>query len=230
MYRILKMHFLKNTLLILLLLSFAFTSAAQENNDYEYKSEIIWGINKNTNGGLIGGVFMKYGKQIKPKLYTTYGLELSNVKHPKEQRIPTLTGSSYIDQKVNYLYAIRLQYGIEKILFKKAPQQGAQVNALVAVGPTFGVVAPYFISVNQDNEILGSAKLFHGLGDSKIKLGGNLKAAINFEFGTFKRNVTGFEFGFMVEAFPNEIVILKNATNKSVYTSAYISIFYGRRK
>ena len=37
--------------------------------------------------------------------------------------------------KSNYLYAIRLQYGRDIILFKKAPQQGVEIKLVTAIGP-----------------------------------------------------------------------------------------------
>ncbi|MDN5203552.1 hypothetical protein QQ008_19345 [Fulvivirgaceae bacterium BMA10] len=215
--------------------------------DYEYSSEIIWGINKNTNGGLIGGFILKYGRAVKDNYFETFGLELSNVKHPKEVRTQSITGNSFIWGKQNYLYAIRLQYGREKILFRKAPQQGVQINAFLAGGPTVGVVTPYYITVQTSliestsvpfnpnvhtnrRSILGAGTLFQGLGESQIKLGGNVKTGLNFEFGTFKRHVTGFEVGFMLEAFTEDIIIVPNAENRNIYPSAFITLFYGSRR
>ena len=234
-------------LVTLLLIFYSQLSPAQIKQEYDYTSEMIWGINKNTNGGLIGGFMIKRGREINNGLFEVMGVELSNVKHPKEQRTQTLNGSTYIWGKQNYLYSIRLQYGREKILFKKAPQQGVQINAHLSVGPTIGLVTPYYISeslgpfesrsvpfdpdihINQRN-IIGTGRLFKGLGESDVKIGANLKSAMIFEFGTFKRNVTGFEVGFMLEAFTEEIVIVPQADNRAIFPSAFITLFYGSRK
>lgn len=234
-------------LVTLLLFSFSPFSTAQIKQEYDYSSEVIWGINKNTNGGLIGGFILKYGREINNGFFETFGVELSNVKHPKEQRTQTANGSTFIWGKQNYLYAIRFQYGREKILFKKAPQQGVQINAHLSVGPTVGLVTPYYISValgpfesrsvpfdpvihqNQRN-IIGTGRLFQGLGESDIKIGANLKSALIFEFGTFKRNVTGFEVGFMLEGFTEEIIIVPQADNRAIFPSAFITLFYGSRR
>jgi hypothetical protein len=222
---------------------------AQLKQDYEYSSEVIWGINKNTNDGLIGGFILKYGRERRENTFETFGLELINVKHPKEERTQTPNGSTFIWGKEKYLYSIRFQYGREKILFKKAPQQGVQISASLAGGPTIGVVAPYYITIspsgtletrtvpfdmekhgNQKRNIIGTGGVFQGIGESTIQPGINAKTSLNFEFGTFKRHVTGFEVGFLVEAFAKEIVIIPNTENKSVFTSAFITLFYGARK
>ncbi len=222
-------------------------ATSQIKQDYDYTSEIIWGINKNTNGGLIGGFILKYGREINNGFYETFGLELSNVKHPKEQRTQTANGSTFIWGKQNYLYAVRFQYGREKIIFKKAPQQGVQINALLAAGPTLGFVTPYYISIatgpfesqsvpfdpqvhTSQRNIIGTGRLFEGLGDASVKIGANAKAALNFEFGTFKRAVTGFELGFMLEAYTEDIIIVPEAENRSIFPSAFITLFYGSRK
>lgn len=223
----------------------SFPLLSQDTEDYEYTREFIWGINKNTNGGLIGGIVFKYSQALKPTLFQSYGIELVNVKHPKEVRRHTYNGNSYIHAKENYLYSVRLQYGREKILFKKAPQQGVQVTGILAAGPTIGVVAPYYIQVYVDNfttitvpnkpnqnqgDIAGTGGIFQGIEDSKIKLGANIKASVSFEFGTFKNSVTGFEAGFLLEAFPEEIMIIPGAKNNKIFTSAFLTILFGTRR
>ncbi len=234
---------------VLLVFCVSLSSHAQDTEDYEYTREFIWGINKNTNSGLIGGLVFKYSKAITPKTFQTFGVELVNVKHPKEIRYSSrFTGNTFIFEKINHFYAIRGQYGREWVIFKKAPQQGIQINGHISGGPTLGIVAPYYVeipgqndnsrSVRYDpndityntNDIYGTGGIFKGLGESKIQLGLNVKTSFVFEFGTFKNNVTGFETGFMVEAFPNEIPMLAFVENKSLWTSAFITLFYGSRR
>src|ERR1041384_3610457 len=95
---------------------------AQTQDSYEYQSEFTWGINKNTYGGLIGGFVFKKARKLNERVLETYGLEIMNVKHPQETRKTATSGNSFIFGKSNYLYALRLQYGRDIILFKKAPQ------------------------------------------------------------------------------------------------------------
>src|SRR5690606_34211602 len=117
---------------------------AQTQDSYEYQSEFTWGINKNTSGGLIGGVVFKKARKLTERQLESYGLEIMNVKHPQERRVnSSTTGNFFIYGKSNYLYALRLQYGRDLILFKKAPQQGVEIKAVFAAGPTIGIVAPY---------------------------------------------------------------------------------------
>lgn len=225
---------------------------AQERDLYDYNKEYIWGINKNTNSGLIGGLAGKFGRRIEGEHFQTFGLEIVNVKHPKElRRVSGLSGNTYILGKSNYLFSIRPQYGQEWTIFKKAPQQGVQVNAIFAGGPTIGVVMPYYIQINSrsngagsvqtvpynpanpnhgEGSIIGSGPFLRGIGDSQLNIGANIKAALSFEFGTFKNDVTGFEAGFQLEAFSRKVEIVPSAINRSIYPSAFIMLFYGYRK
>lgn len=223
-------------------------SGAQTQDSYDYQSEFTWGINKNTSGGLIGGLVFKKARKLNDRVLETFGLELMNVKHPQEvRRNSTTTGNFFIFGKSNYLYAIRLQYGRDFILFKKAPQQGVEIKFITAIGPTIGIVAPYYVeyypsaadgftsrgqwnpSITVDN-IAGTGRLFEGIGQSKITPGINAKLAFNFELGTIKSQVTGFEAGFLLDAYAKEIELMPTTKNYSVFPILFITLFYGSRK
>ncbi|WP_373400212.1 hypothetical protein V8V91_11780 [Algoriphagus halophilus] len=236
-------------LLPLLFIFVAIDTFAQRDDigNYEYDKEYLFGVNKNTNGGLIGGFVFKVGTRITDEQFSFWSIELSNVKNPKEVRYNTVLGNSYIFGKSNYLYAIRPQYGREIVLFKKAPNQGVQVSALAAFGPSLGLIAPYYIeyalnrvetvSEQYDPEvhqsrfnILGTGRLFQGIGQSELAIGANVKAAFNFEFGVFRSNVTGLELGYMLEGFTKEIPLIPTAENRQLFQSVYFTFYYGFRK
>jgi hypothetical protein len=233
-------------LFILLAFSLSFSAFAQTQDSYEYQSEFTWGINKNTSGGLIGGLAFKKGRKLKnDRILETFGLELMLVKHPQETRRNGALGNLYIFGKRNYLYALRLQYGRDLILFKKAPQQGVEIKAVFATGPSLGIVSPYYVeygagnsqftnfapySKNLEGNIYGPGRLFQGLGESNLVVGANLKAAINFELGTIKSQVTGFETGLLLDAYTKKIELMEDAKRYSFYPTLFITLFYGNRK
>lgn len=230
---------------LFLLSAGAFSQAP--NNNYDYNTEIVWGITKNTSSGLIGGFVFKHSKAISNKQFRTLGLELVNVKHSNEVRLNSLqTGNFFIWAKEIYLYSIRGQYGRELVLFKKAPQQGIQINAQLAGGPSIGILAPYYIEIStsglsQDkvpyeagrysfDEILGTGNLFQGLFESNVTVGVNAKASLSFEFGAFKSNVSGVELGFLVDAYVQPVEIIPAAENSAVFPTAFITFYYGTRR
>jgi hypothetical protein len=240
-----KLNFLY--LVFFFLLTLPALAQREDAGNYEYDREYLLGVNKNTNGGMIGGLALKVGTRLDDSQFSFFGLELANVKHPKEVRYTTVTGNNYIFGKSNYLYAIRPHYGREVILFKKAPNQGVQVSALAAVGPSIGLVAPYFIeyainrvetvveqydpAVHQSRfNILGTGQLLEGIGQSKLAIGGMAKAALYFEFGVFKSNATGLEVGYQVEGFQKKVPLILREQNKQFFQSAYFTLFFGFRK
>ena len=232
---------------ILIVAALINSAFAQNDDAYEYQTELIWGITKNTSSGLIGGFTVKYSRAKSSKIYETFGLEIVNVKHPKEVRYNSIiTGNFFIWGKQSYLYAVRPQYGRDMVLFRKAPQQGVQIVGSVAGGPSIGIVAPYYIqyatgsfsSVSEQYDpakhdflnILGTGKIFKGITGSNLAIGLNAKASLSFEFGTFKSNVTGFEVGFLVDMYSKQVILVPNSDNSSIFPTAFITLFYGSRR
>jgi hypothetical protein len=233
------------TVCLILLAASATTGHAQVKDGYDYETEFIWGINKNTSGGLIGGFVFKKSFKMTDKMLQTFGLEIMNVRHPQEIRFSSVYGNYFTFGKKNYLYSFRLQYGRDFILFKKAPQQGVEIKAVFAAGPSIGIEAPYSVEYaisstvsqyeqyNQNmarEQILGPGRIFQGLGESKIVPGLNFKAALNFELGIFKSQVTGFEAGVLVDAYTRKIDMMALSKNQSVFPTLFIALFFGIRK
>ena len=221
--------------------------AQTRGGDYDYETEYVWGITKNTASGLIGGFVFEHAKAIQPGVYRTLGVELVNIKHNNEVRLNSIiTGNFFIWAKEIYFYSLRGQYGREWIWFRKAAQKGIQVNAQLAGGPSIGFKTPYYIEVNSSSarsekvpyiagqynfdQILGTGNLFQGLFESGITVGLNVKTSLSFEFGTFKSNVTGIELGFLVDAYVETIYIVPAADNTAVFPTAFITFFYGTRR
>jgi hypothetical protein len=239
---------MKRVLLVFgILLSASVLSHAQPGYNYDYNTEFVWGINKNTSSGLIGGFIIKHSKAIGPRQFRTLGLELMNIKHPNEVRLNSVvTGNFFIWAKEIYFYSIRGQYGREIILFKKASQQGIQINAQIAAGPSIGIKAPYYIEISSGSfqsakvpykagqynfeEIYGTGNLFQGIFESGFTVGANVKSSLAFEFGAFKSNVSGVEMGFLVDAYVNKIYIVPAAENTAVFPTAFITFYYGTRR
>ncbi|MCS6823235.1 MAG: hypothetical protein NZ529_02990 [Cytophagaceae bacterium] len=247
----------KATHYIALLLLFAFVAIASPCNAQEetaatdYDKEIIGGINFNTNAGLVGGIMGRYSIRQHSTLFKILSAEIVNVKHPNETRYQNQsTGNIFIAGKQNYFFVTRLQAGIEKVLFRKASEDGVQVDLLMAGGLSFGLLKPYFIQYNNGstvtieaydpkihdfNRIEGSAGILTGIEKSKLKPGLNFKTGMSFEFGTFSNGVSGLEAGVGVEIFNETIIILNplaNATsyNKKAFTWLYANIYFGMRR
>lgn len=230
---------------VFILLLAAQPTFAQFSGNYEYSRESIWGITKATNSGLIGGFLFKHIRELKEGQFHGGMVEVVNIKHPQEQRTYSGYGNTYIRGKQHYLYSIRLSYLRQVTFFKKASQQGVQVSGIVALGPTIGLEAPYYVEVDKGgytvkepydpnqhdlSQIVGTGNILQGVGESKIVPGLNAKAGVAFEFGSFKSNVVGLEVGFQCDFFTREIIIIPTTVNSSIFPSAYVTLFYGSRR
>lgn len=233
------------TVCLILLAASATTGLAQVQDGYDYETEFTWGVNKNTSGGLIGGFIFKKSFKMSERMLQSFGLEIMNVRHSQEVRFSSVYGNYFTFGKKNYLYSIRMQYGRDFILFKKAPQQGVEIKAVFAVGPSIGFEAPYYVEYSVSNtvsvrqpydenmtkeKILGPGRIFQGLGESKIVPGLNFKAALNFELGIFKSQVTGFEAGILVDSYARKIDMMAKAKNQAVFPTLFLTVFFGNRK
>ncbi|WP_204281883.1 hypothetical protein [Pontibacter burrus] len=223
---------------------------AQSQEDESFRNELSYGINLNSNGGLIGGVFVRSAFTMNDDMLQFGGLEIVEVKHPRELRVYSgQTGDSFIIGKQNYLFVVRPHYGRELVLFRKAAESGVQVNAVGAIGPSLGLLVPYYIRYNygqtgsqdvrteqyepkiHNNErIEGAAGVFTGLGETNLNVGLHGKAGMSFEYGRYNESVAGIEVGLMVEAFTKDMIIIPQAENNNIFTSVYLNIYYGRRK
>ena len=204
-------------------------------DEQSYRKEFVFGVNFNTQGGLLGGASVRSSRVLDGRLLRFWSIEGVMLKNAKEDRRTTQVGGTYIDQKTNYGFVLRPSIGLQRILFRKAADAGVQVNGLVSVGPSIGLLMPYYISydrtapvtgqislANDDivNEqfnprihtdaraILDHGPLFSGIGQTKVVPGFHVRGGLSFEYGRYRDAVTGLEVGVLVEAFTKRMVIL----------------------
>jgi hypothetical protein len=227
-------------------------ATAQDDSDNEYSSETVFGLNLNTNAGLIGGIMFRHTKELSAGRYFNIGAEWVNVKHPNEIRFSNNAGNIYVLGKKNYLFALRPHAGYEFVLFTKGKEDGIQVDALINGGPTIGFVKPYYIQYDDGTNIqivaydpalydptgagiIGSGGFFHGFDHISIVPGVHVKAGLSFEFGAFGGGVTGIEVGAMFEAYTHRIDLLELSSsyttyNRKNFSSLYVNIYFGGRR
>ena len=208
---------------------------AAPSDEQSYRKEFVYGVNFNTQGGLLGGVSLRSSRVLDDRLLRFWSIEGVMLKNAKEDRINTVVGGSYIDRKTNYAFVLRPSFGLQRILFRKAADAGVQVNGLVSAGPSFGLLMPYYISfdrtatqtrvinVSTDNivneqydpikhadtgAILDRGPLFSGIGETRVVPGFHLRAGLSFEYGRYRDAVTGMEVGFLAEAYTKRLLIL----------------------
>lgn len=240
----------RNLVLMIAFALLAILPTAAQSDD-EFKNELSYGINLNSNGGLLGGAFVRSSWFMRERIYQFGGLEIVEIKHPKENRLYNPgSGDHFIAGKQNHFFSVRPHYGLEHVLFRKAAESGVQVNALGAAGPSLGLLIPYYIRydygggfggdirteaydpnkhLNFENT-MGNANVFTGLGETNINLGVHAKAGLSFEYGRYNESITGIEVGFMIERFFQDMIMIPQTENYRTFTSVYLNIYYGRRR
>ena len=238
------------------------TPSPAPSDEQSYRRETVFGINFNTQGGLIGGVNVRSARVMNNNMLWFWSLEGVFFKNPKEESIISDFGGTFTAYKTNYAFALRPSIGIQRILFHKAAESGVQVNGLLSAGPSLGLLMPYYIYYDytardgngrpvppQDiraeqydpakhpnsDLIVDRAPLFSGINETKPRLGAHLRGALNFEYGRYKDAVAGVETGFLLEAYPKELPILKTVLisdkklNNKFFPSVYLTIYLGHR-
>ena len=212
-------------------------------DEQSYNKEFVFGINFNTQGGLLGGASIRSSRVLDDRnlrFWMVEGVMLKNT--GKEQREPTIAGGSYIRGKTNYGFVLRPSFGLQRVLFRKAADAGVQVNVLASVGPSLGLLMPYYISYdytyarnggniinlstddivteqydrrkhNVESAILDHGPLFSGIGQTQVVPGAHLRGALSFEYGRYRDAVAGLEAGFLVEGFTKRMLILSPDPN-----------------
>ncbi len=227
-------------------------NALKETVDEEnFKSVLSFGLTTNTNSGLLGGAAVRKEILINNNAFHRQfhyiNLEVVSVNHYRESTSNVGgNGSGYVYGKQNYLFAIRPQYGREINLFRKSSEGGVNVNGIIAGGPTIGLLKPYYVQVfygrgsirdeifdpkkHTPNNIAGSGGFFEGIGEATVVPGINLKAALNFELDAFRQSNISLEIGFLAEAYAQKVNIMALSENRSLYTSGYVTVFFGGKK
>ncbi|MBD2767033.1 hypothetical protein IC235_03885 [Hymenobacter sp. BT664] len=130
--------------------------ATAPSDEQSYSKEFVYGVNFNTQGGLLGGVSVRSARVLDDRLLRFWSIEGVMLKNAKEDQVTSVVGGSYIRQKVNYAFALRPSVGLQRVLFRKAADAGVQVNGLVSAGPTIGLLMPYYISFDRTYAQSGS--------------------------------------------------------------------------
>src|SRR5919107_131976 len=77
---------------------------AAPSDEQSYRKEFVYGVNFNTQGGLLGGASVRSTRVLDEQWMRFWSLEGVMLKNAKEERINTIVGGSYIDRKTNYAF------------------------------------------------------------------------------------------------------------------------------
>lgn len=214
-----------------------------------YRKQSVFGLQLRTNGY---GVFYELGRMRTPKAATIYGLELTEIKDRKEDKLGTnnFFANSFVFGKMNNFYQAKLGFGQQLVLGQKGNKNGVAVLALLQGGLSVGLLKPYYVDVldavgqtrsikynSKDSalfldrySITGGSGLFTGWSEVKIKPGLYAKTALRFDFGRYNESVQALEIGMSVDAYADKIPLLVYNDPKRLFFQGHIAFVFGRRK
>ena len=221
----------------------------EEEGNLSFRKQTAFGIQLRTDG--YGG-FVELGRRKSPRFTTTYSLEITEIKHRKEEKsnsVENLFSSSFIYGKINNFYQVKLGYGQQYILGQKGNKNGVAVIAMVQGGIDLGLLKPYYLHIQDsaNNErtisyyddpqsfvfpvqIYGAGGLGKGWNELKVKPGLFVKTALRFDFGRYNETIQALEIGMSLEAFSQKIPIMVFNDAKQLYYQGHIAFVFGSRK
>lgn len=226
----------------------------EEEGALVYNKQGAFGFKFNTDGW---GMFYERGKYKTIKKTSLWWIELGEHKHPKEEKVPTISASggflivsSYIYGKRNNFYNLKLGFGEQRLIGGKGNKNGVAVSAIYGGGLTAGLLKPYYIEIqnpstnqqeqikydNNDNLfldptiILGRGGLTKGFGEMKFVPGAHIRTALRFDYGRYNEVLSALEVGVNAEYYSQKMPILLLNKEKAFFFNAYVALTFGKRK
>lgn len=223
-----------------------------EEGTLNYTRQNGFGIELRTNGY---GIFFEIGRKRTPRWTNTYSIELTEIKHPKEEKTGgSFFSSPFIYGKINNFYQAKLGFGQQYIFGEKGNKNGVAVIGLAQAGLSLGLLKPYYITVggsgntikySSEDSVLfltydpnnSAAGFTKGWNDVKLKPGAYVKAALRFDIGRFNESISAIEVGMSVDAYADKISILAPISTdvnsvgpQRFFFQGHIAFVFGRRK
>jgi hypothetical protein len=248
---------------LLILSTFALEGRAQiaqkEAVGFLYNKETTFNFRFATNRSF--GFGMEWGRLRMYNKTKTLCLGISEIKSAKEQRqssAPSVRRSSrpFVYGKQNSLFVLRSGWGAKRYYSEKAKQKGVAVGISYSVGPTLGLLKPYYLALNypepgslqsrvliqkysskndsiflDNSRILGAAAFSRGLSEISILPGATASIAYHMDWGAFDEVVKAMEIGLTMDVFAKKAPIFVGAEqNQQVFFNFFVNLQFGNRK
>lgn len=195
-----------------------------------------------------------------------WSFELGDHRHPREFRSNfervvlsnNRVSRAFTYGKQNQLYVARLGFGKRKYWSEKARQRGVAIGYSYRLGPSLGLLKPYYIEVavgepnngtlteiryTGDNadlfldrlRIFGAASWGRGLGEIQFVPAVHARASLHFGFGAYDELAKSLEAGIQAEYFLGNVPIMidgpaaPGVNNSQLFLNLFLALQIGKR-
>lgn len=232
--------------------------SSNEGKGFVYDSEVASDFRLQTNGWSVG---INWGDLRTYYLTRFYYVDFGERKHLRELLFnPGIGQSSYIYGKQNNLFVLRGGIGEKRYLTEKAAKKGVAVGVSYRVGPSLGLLKPYYLDVDvlegqggnntrpiryseetanlflNESQIINNSGFMTGWGEVSPRIGGQAMGALHISWGAFDEHVRAVEAGLMVDFFFGDVPILVETANSPatqntpIFLNAFVNLQFGKRK
>jgi hypothetical protein len=212
-----------------------------------WRSDWALGFMAHTNGF---GTYFRGERYRGAFIKEFYHLELTNLKHPKEQKSFNPAGAengSFIYGKIHSVFVLKAMVGRERTMFDKEVIRGVRISRLLAAGLNIGILKPYYVQVasredsrsiieepynpykHSYDDIVDKGNFTRGFARADVLPGLSLKTALNFEFSPDDTKLKAIEVGFNLDGFLKPVHIMAHNTATQLYLTAYLSFHFGQK-
>lgn len=177
--------------------------------------------------------------------------EFSERKHPKEMKIYGINSGqnsdkTYIYGKINTFFALKANYGMQKMITGKPLLNCVSVHFVYAGGLALGLLKPYYLETSDlgtikytdatkseflnPGTIIGSAGFSEGAGEIKLVPGIHTKAGLHFDFSRDKFLLAAIEVGASGEFYSQKIEMMANQKATPYLFNLYAGVQFGKRR
>lgn len=222
---------------------------AEEEGVIAYKKHFAFGIKLTSDGY---GISFEKGYAKSVKRATIYQIEITERKHPKEekQNNPFISSSPFIFSKINFFYPIKIGVQKQFLLGNKSNKNGVSVTANAGGGISLGLLRAYELEVDDiggrkfitydspdsanfaDPSGLNPSGPGFSRGWDKLKFtpGLYLKPGLRFDYGRYNDLLAAIEVGVIAEFYSKKIPQMIDSKERQFFFSAYFTLLFGKRK
>ncbi len=244
---------------VFFVISYSLTVYAQGEIDLQpkvfYRNEWSVAVMINSNGW--GGNY-RYGKRLDAANKRLFEIDFAYIKHPKEARTYSPSGSKFVYGKKNLAFDFRFAYGKQHEMYRKHDVGGIAIRYFYNFGPSVALLKPvyywmgiqdivpgYFKKLPEPEKfdpkspetIISRASFFKGFNELGVIPGAFVKFGFNFEYSKQDRIIHALEAGVICEGFVKKLEIMdfsdppRNfsvAKNQQFFLTLFVSYRFGR--